>query len=209
MKGRTNAGGGAGKSNGANAWRRLLTKPAATATISPKSISQNSTGNTMTIVLKTSNSKYPVSDVTAEQLVGLTVKGRASSDKKYMHVQLAANNTVKAGYQEVSGSVTFSYTGSYTYDPSTGTVTAVCGSFDKASYSAVTNVTVSRDEIPLDYIVDDDPTAYVSGAFNDDGYYYELIGQISSANVMSLTNDALETVQQDYRNQIETEVSNA
>ena len=60
-----------------------------------------------------------------------------------------------------------------------------------------------------DYVVDDDPNAYPNGAAHTDGYYYELLGQITSANVMSLSDNALETVQQDYRDTIETEVSNA
>ena len=61
----------------------------------------------------------------------------------------------------------------------------------------------------LEFVIDDDSTAYPNGAVHTDGYYYELLGQVSSANVMSLSDNALATVQQDYRDTIETEVSNA
>ena len=59
------------------------------------------------------------------------------------------------------------------------------------------------------FVVDDDSTAYPNGAVHTDGYYYELLGHIDSANVMSLSDTALMTVQEDYGDQIETEVSNA
>ena len=61
----------------------------------------------------------------------------------------------------------------------------------------------------IKYVVDDDVSAYPNGAIHTDGYYYELLGQVTSANVMSLSDNAVATVQQDYRNTIETEVSNA
>ena len=61
----------------------------------------------------------------------------------------------------------------------------------------------------LEFVIDDDSAAYPNGAVHTDGYYYELLGQVSSANVMSLSDNALATVQQDYRDTIETEVSNA
>lgn len=57
------------------------------------------------------------------------------------------------------------------------------------------------------FVVNDDPNAYPNGAVHTDGYWYELLGQVASANVMSLSNNALETVQSDYREQIVSEVS--
>lgn len=59
----------------------------------------------------------------------------------------------------------------------------------------------------LGFVVDDDPSAYPNGAVHTDGYYYELLGQATSANVMSLSANAIETVQSAYREQIESEVS--
>ena len=60
----------------------------------------------------------------------------------------------------------------------------------------------------VNFVVNDDSAAYPNGALHTDGYYYELLGQVTSANVMSLSDNALATVQQDYRDTIETEVSN-
>ena len=59
------------------------------------------------------------------------------------------------------------------------------------------------------FVVSDDTSAYPDGAVHTDDYYYELLGQVTSANVMSLSDNAVATVQQDYRDTIETEVSNA
>ena len=59
------------------------------------------------------------------------------------------------------------------------------------------------------FVVSDDASSYPDGAVHTDGYYYELLGQVTSANVMSLSDNAVATVQQDYRDTIETEVSNA
>ena len=59
----------------------------------------------------------------------------------------------------------------------------------------------------LGFVVDDDPSAYPNGAVHTDGYYYELLGQATSANVMNLSDNAVMTVQSDYREQIVSEVS--
>ncbi len=57
-----------------------------------------------------------------------------------------------------------------------------------------------------DYVIDDDPSAYPNGGTKD-GYYYELLASAPSTNAMSLSDNALAVVQQDYRNQIITEVN--
>lgn len=59
----------------------------------------------------------------------------------------------------------------------------------------------------INFVVNDDSSAYPNGAVHTDGYYYELLGHVDSANVMSLSDNALETVQADYRDQIVSEVS--
>lgn len=74
-------------------------------------------------------------------------------------------------------------------------------------YARITIYTPTATSEPLSYVVNDDSSAYPGGGFHTDGYYYELLGQVSSANVMSLSDDALATVQSDYREQITTEVS--
>lgn len=61
----------------------------------------------------------------------------------------------------------------------------------------------------IGFVVSNDSSDYPSAGEHTDGYYYELIGSVSSTNIMSLSDNALMTVQQDYRNTIETEVSNA
>lgn len=63
----------------------------------------------------------------------------------------------------------------------------------------------SKNEL-IGYVVSNDVSDYPeNGILND--YWYELLAYATSANVMSLSDDALETVQSDYREQITTEVS--
>lgn len=57
------------------------------------------------------------------------------------------------------------------------------------------------------FAVADDPNAYPNGAVHTDGYYYELLASVPSTNAMSLSDNALAAVQQDYRQQIITEVN--
>lgn len=59
----------------------------------------------------------------------------------------------------------------------------------------------------IKYVVNDDSSVYPNGAVHTDGYYYELLGQVTSVNVMSLSDNAIATVQSDYREQIVSEVS--
>lgn len=197
---------GGGKNYGANVWRRLFTKPAMTTTISIASATYDSTNKVFTWTLESSNADYPVSDLTADDLVGLYVYGRPSTPYNFMYFQLGENGIVE--YKIGSGS--FSNKGTYIYNPSTGevTLTLTKEAWPEANWTGNT-VTVTREEIPKDYIVNDDSSVYPNGDFHTDGYYYELIGSISSANVMSLSDTALMTVQQDYRDTIETEVSDA
>lgn len=58
----------------------------------------------------------------------------------------------------------------------------------------------------IEFIISDNPNQFPAND-EQDGYYYQLIGSISSTNAMSLSDNALAVVQQDYRNQIITEVN--
>lgn len=62
-------------------------------------------------------------------------------------------------------------------------------------------------DVDISFVVDNSVSKYPSSGTHTDGYYYSLLAQTDSANVMSLSNDALATVQGDYREQIENEVS--
>lgn len=59
----------------------------------------------------------------------------------------------------------------------------------------------------VEFVVSDNASAYPNGAVHTDGYYYELLASVPSTNAMSLSDNALAVVQQDYRNQIITEVN--
>ena len=56
------------------------------------------------------------------------------------------------------------------------------------------------------FVVNDDSSAYPNGGLHTDGYYYELLGHIDSANVASLSNYAVSAVQADYRDTVVQEV---
>ena len=76
------------------------------------------------------------------------------------------------------------------------------------SYTGTKNYSDEKKTLST-FAVDDDSSAYPDGAVHTDGYWYELLGQVDSPNVMSLSDSAVAAVQQNYRDTIETEVSNA
>lgn len=87
---------------------------------------------------------------------------------------------------------------------------ATSSSFQEERYTYVFSGTKTLKPVVgsiKDYVVDDDPNAYPNGAVHTDGYYYELLASIPSTNAMSLSDNALAAVQQDYRQQIITEVN--
>lgn len=59
----------------------------------------------------------------------------------------------------------------------------------------------------LEFVVSDDSSTYPSNGMHTDGYYYELLGSVSSTNAMSLSDNALAAVQLNYREQIVEEVN--
>lgn len=59
----------------------------------------------------------------------------------------------------------------------------------------------------IGFVVDDSLNAYPNGSYHTDGFHYELLGSVASTNVMSLSDGAIATVQEDYREQLEGEVS--
>ena len=97
----------------------------------------------------------------------------------------------------------------YTYDPTTGILTMNGTTFNYYGKAQSYNVTIPEEWELLSFVVNNNSNAYPNGAVHTDGYYYKLLGQVTSANVMSLSDNAVATVQQDYRDTIETEVSNA
>lgn len=58
----------------------------------------------------------------------------------------------------------------------------------------------------IEFIISDNPNQFPAND-EQDGYYYQLIASIPSTNAMSLSDNALAAVQQDYRRQIITEVN--
>ena len=90
----------------------------------------------------------------------------------------------------------------FTLDGYLSTYTNFDGTFTPSgskSYPACKNELIG-------YVVSNDVSDYPeNGILN--GYWYELLAQVSSANVMSLSDDALATVQSDYRDTIVQEVS--
>ena len=101
--------------------------------------------------------------------------------------------------------------GSYTYDKSTGVIKFVApygnvNWYGATFYTISATITAHKGNL-IGYAVSNNSNKYPNGGTDNDGIYYEMLAQTASVNVMSLTNEALETVQGDYREQIETEVS--
>lgn len=101
-------------------------------------------------------------------------------------------------------------TGSTVYYIGTSSAFAYYSGSEGMSAKANTAYKVTMQNVKGDsicFVVSDDVSEYPSGGPHSDGYWYNLLASVASANVMSLTNEALATVQNDYRNQIENEVS--
>lgn len=58
------------------------------------------------------------------------------------------------------------------------------------------------------FVVNDDASKYPSGAMHTDGYWYDLIGQVSAANAYGLNDALLETIKDDTVDEITAEVVN-
>ena len=101
--------------------------------------------------------------------------------------------------------------GTYTYDKTTGVLKFVAPTgnvnwYGATFYTVSCTITGHKGNL-IAYAVSNDADRYPNGGTDKNGIYYEMLAQVASVNVMSLTNEALETVQGDYREQIETEVS--
>lgn len=186
-------GGNGGSASGANVWQRGNYTPPSSATykfsfIDTKNVQLNATG-------------VPISD-----LIGMKIQ--QSVNQPTQNYFIITNATTITRYSAGSASST----ASLTYNQSTGKLT-MGGSlsfFDpSAGVFAMGSKTVSKAEVfdILDYVVDDDASAYPNNALHTDGLYYRLLAQVASANVMSLSDEAVATVQDDYRTQVEGEVS--
>ena len=98
-----------------------------------------------------------------------------------------------------------------------GATDATHGYFERTDWSSRNNYTYTYPGTkiiqngvftPVGFIVHNNSNAYPNGG-EKDGYWYELIGQVTAANTLSLSENTIKTIQADYRDQIETEVSNA
>lgn len=143
-----------------------------------------------------------IEEVTLSMLANFYLFGNQSSgDKAYFN----SNGTQITRYHDN----VYVSNGTCSYNPSTGILTTQHVVLQDASVATNTLTgELPPEYITQDFIVSDNPAAYPSNGQKGE-YYYKLLASVSSANVMSLTNDALDTVQQDYRNRVETEVSNA
>ena len=219
MKGRTNAGGGGGGNFGTNVWNKYASyTPAKTLKINFNVVQTSPGYSDKNLYLDVVVTNGTTADSTLNDLLNHTI----ISWKNYDYTISAKITSVSSATQatgSILGNGGYTYSATFYYDQSTGRLRIYSNDgytlFDEVFYATgytVNAKTVTRSAVLgelLGYIVSDDSSEYPNGGTDGDGFYYTLLGHVDSANVMSLSNDALENVQQDYRNQIETEVSNA
>lgn len=181
---------------GANVWSRHDKKPNQTVALSVTFVNSG-------FQISTGNTDFTHADVTNEILDGLRVILKYDTST-YMYFDFYANGTYKLTYND--GSTTIK---NYTYNQSTGIIGGIGYTPGSWSISGVSGNNRSIPYTTYGYIVSNDSTAYPSNGTHTDGYYYELLAQVSSTNAASLSDTALMTVQQDYRDTLEEEVSNA
>lgn len=186
---------------GANVWKRGYYTPAKNFTAKFVRIDE------LKVRLQITGAE--TNEITPAMLVGKTIGSSKYYDQSYIEVRITSTTQCYMAdyYNDITKYI------DYTYDGNTGVLTLAIGAFYTGENITWTwksfNGTIPEVFDVTDFVVNDDSTAYPNGALHTDGYYYELLGQVSSANVMSLSDNALMTVQQDYRDTVETEVSNA
>ena len=174
------------------------------------------------VVVQTTSSNADFPELTPEYFAGMSIYGSAqygpSSGKYNINTTIKIESDRSASIKVFNGydSSTKNYTGSVSYDAATGRLTInvtngsiSAGTLTEGDETLSSGVTVYEKTTLVAYAVADTSTEYPDGAMHTDGYYYELLAQVSSANAMSLSDTALMTVQQDYRDTVEEEVSNA
>ena len=179
---------------GANVWQRGHYTPAQNLSVKFSYVSSTQ--------IKLSHTGIPIS-----KLVGVKICYQTEDRINSSYYTVLSETQLR---QYRGGSLMGNY--NFTYDESTGILTLPSKpTYPWTSTEIFPTFNVSLEEVfdIIDHIVNDDLSAYPSEGLHTDGLYYRLLAAVSSANVMSLTNRALENVQQDYRDQIETEVSNA
>ena len=204
--------GSGGKSEGLNVWNKYASyTPARTGRVS---FSFYGHSGTTTMIKVNVSGNLTLSDITINDLVGKTML-KVLDDSDRNSDRVVFNDTSTLYYYNPSYTVALTF--SYTYNKSAGIVNITdlgdgtwfgeCFERNK-TYQSFSKTVPEIIGSLLGFVVDDDPTAYPDGG-TQGGYYYKLLAQVASANVMSLSNNAVATAQQDYRNTIETEVSNA
>ncbi len=189
--------------NGSNVWERGYYTP------------QKNYGIKFDVI---SDSTYQSSHKVQVTPTGMTTQ--EVTPEMFVGKKLRVYNLNPNSYQEFTSTTEISHysngelsdTYNYTYNPETGIITINEQIYDYTLEQwKWQNYNWSVAEIweLKDYIVNDNANAYPDKDYGDGGYYYKLLAQVTSPNAMSLSANALETVQQDYRDTIETEVSNA
>lgn len=197
-------GGSGGKPEGLNVWRKYDGYiPSGSGTISFIPLSPIDTTARVQVAV---SGEINLSDITVNDFVGKTLLTKLDSK----HTKVTFNSTsLLYLFDEYGG---YSTDFSYTYNPSTGIINIPTSQYfaklfaDNTTYQSFTKTIQETKGTISGFVVDDDASAYPDGG-TQGGYYYELLAQVASANVMSLSDDALETVQADYREQIVSEVS--
>ena len=136
-------------------------------------------------------------------LIGMNIEQAGT----YMYIKIHSA-TQLAKYQ--GGSLKELY--EFTYDESTGVLSAdlpYLNGFTSSGEHPSKTLYYSEIFDVLTHAVHDNPSKYPDNGWHTDGLYYRLLAAVSSANVASLSDYTVAAVQQDYRDTIEEEVSNA
>lgn len=209
--------GGGRKPEGKNVWRKYDGyTPAKTMTVNFSYLSTS--GNNGYLKLNVTNGT--VNELTASMFAGHTfitdVKSSAYYKFEFTSATSETGGTLTIYTRENTyGSWSKYSTGSWYLDKSSGKI-RITNTYGSVLFPAMnTSGTWSSKSVSvaesygnlIGFVVDDDSSAYPDGGTTSDGYYYELLGQVSSANVASLSDNTLVAVQADYREQIVSEVS--
>ena len=192
-------GGSGGKPEGSNVWRKSLLHEASCrvyATVQAR----NSTSQTYKINLEGDSSLF-----TFDVLVGKKM-ARITNPNAGVYADYAVKSTSQA--TETYSNNSSSSNKNATWNASAMTYQILASWSTDMPISNLLDFTIKKtEELGAIFVVDNDVAAYPDGAYHTDGYYYDLLASVASANVMMLSDGAVATVQDDYRTQVEGEVS--
>ena len=188
---------------GANVWVKRDKDPNQTVLINFEAIFKSSTSTVINgFTVTAEDPDFDLSNLDNSFFAGVTIVIKTSSSGTGT-VTFTEDGTWTRVYSSTSNRAT----GTYTWDPSTGTISSndsITNGLTQNNGGGVQSVTGNVYQIEytdLMYVINDNPSAYPDGAYHTDGYWYDLFAQIESGK-SSLSEAALDEASEQIASEV-------